>query len=407
MRSGTAKALGLVLVAGLSLAACSSSGQSSTSGATVAGSAATGTPVKVVLTSTFSSATATNVYPEVQGAVQAHVDAFNKAGGAHGHPIDLIVCNDQGDANVATDCAQQAVTQKAVAMIGVKDTFGAEIIPVLQAAGIPYVADSYVPTDTQASNAFMLDGSQVTYPAVAQVLAQSGCKKAAVTAVDTPGGHIAAPEAQKVIESYGVQVVAVQYLPAIVPDYSSTVSGLLSKGMDCLEPLSGSAEVAKFMTALHQSGANVKVFGASAAFTPQVVSQLGPIAEGVKVLSFANHDTPQAKAAAAEIKEYAGSNAKISDNALLGWAYAKILLDSMNTITGDITAGSVLHALASLKTVNTGVLPPINFTINYGFKEYPRYWTYQMFEYTVQNGTLVLNQPNPTNVLPAVKIALG
>jgi hypothetical protein len=66
-----------------------------------------------------------------------------------------------------------------------------------------------------------------------------------------------------------------------------------------------------------------------------------------------------------------------------------------------------MQALASLKTVDTVVLPPINFTTNYGFKEYPRYWTYQMFEYTVHNGQLVLDQPNSINVLPAVKIALG
>ena len=63
---------------------------------------------------------------------KADVAAFNAHGGADGHPIDLIVCDSQNNANATAACGRQMVSDGVIGVVAV--TFGGEYGPYLERA---------------------------------------------------------------------------------------------------------------------------------------------------------------------------------------------------------------------------------------------------------------------------------
>src|SRR5262249_38732866 len=78
-------------------------------------------------------------YPDAQAGVEGAAAALNKSGGIKGQQIQIKFCNTQSNANAATACARQAVSDKATFVTGYLGTQSALIIPILQQANIPIV----------------------------------------------------------------------------------------------------------------------------------------------------------------------------------------------------------------------------------------------------------------------------
>src|SRR4051812_17857540 len=129
----------------LALPACSSSntgaGASSSSGA--GGSAAddasgsapaagsdSGASLKVMQIAPYESQ-ATSL-PFMKTAAQAAVDEINDSGGVNGQQLELLTCNEKTDANEALRCAQKAVQEGVVAVVGSLTSNGAQMMPVLE-----------------------------------------------------------------------------------------------------------------------------------------------------------------------------------------------------------------------------------------------------------------------------------
>src|SRR4051794_35323168 len=77
-------------------------------------------------------------FPEIKDVFTVATDQVNKAGGINGHQINVTYCNDQGNANAAGACARQAVSGKMALVVGPFSLFGSSILPILEAAKIPY-----------------------------------------------------------------------------------------------------------------------------------------------------------------------------------------------------------------------------------------------------------------------------
>ena len=78
---------------------------------TAGGSAAapTGEPIKVMR---GAGQHQLPPYPNIPGAAKVYAQYINDKGGIAGHPLEVITCDDKGDANEAANCARQAVDQK-------------------------------------------------------------------------------------------------------------------------------------------------------------------------------------------------------------------------------------------------------------------------------------------------------
>ena len=76
-------------------------------------------------------------YPDAQAGVDAAAAALNKKGGIKGQQIQVKFCNTQSNANAATACARQAVSDGATFVTGYLGTQSALIIPILAAGEHP------------------------------------------------------------------------------------------------------------------------------------------------------------------------------------------------------------------------------------------------------------------------------
>ena len=96
-----------------------------------------------------------SLYPEIKGATLAAVKQVNASGGINGHPINLSICDDQSNPNVAATCAQQAVANNDVAVLGIANVEDVTMLPILQHAGIAFIGqDESTPLDATTPISF-------------------------------------------------------------------------------------------------------------------------------------------------------------------------------------------------------------------------------------------------------------
>ena len=358
---------------------------------------ATGTPIKVMVTSPFSGANSVTNYPEIIPAVNARAAAVNTAGGINGHPIQVESCDDQTNANLAASCARQAVSDGVVAVIGGFSLNVAQQLPILEQAGIPIIGQTVgtIP-EAQPKIAFPFASGDINWLGAGKALGQAGCKKLGVIALS--GLAISRRLAGLASDSFmatGGTVVDTVLVPNSSPDYSPVVASLIGKGAECIAPVMGAGETLKVVTAVKQSGKNLRIAQPVSGIT-STLQALGSQADGIIGIYPAHlvtDDVPAIKTAVAEIKKYGGSDVKLSAGTAI-WGPAKVLFEAMKSIKGDITAASVLDALSKVSRGVSDFYAPIDFTHPGPDPTQPRAVNYSYLTWTVTNGAFKLTSPS-------------
>jgi branched-chain amino acid transport system substrate-binding protein len=178
---------------------------------------AKGTPVKIGLLSAGTSATSDN--SSETPIAEATVKWINKhRGGVGGHPIQLDICNDDGDPSKGVDCANQLITDRVAAVA----TQGTSVLTTewgpLHDAGIPLYSlagsDQKLLNDTQST--FVLANPYAVLADLPIGLAKS-TKAKTVTAVliDVPTA-ISAYKNPDVLDSYKKKGVKLDIVPVAI-----------------------------------------------------------------------------------------------------------------------------------------------------------------------------------------------
>ena len=119
-------------------------------------------------------------YPDAQAGVEGAAAALNKKGGIKGQQIEVKFCNTNSNANSATACARQAVSDGATFVTGYLGTQSALIIPILQQANIPIIGSRSGgnPIDwTSPDNFPIAGGSASNYQAIPFAMKKLGKKR--------------------------------------------------------------------------------------------------------------------------------------------------------------------------------------------------------------------------------------
>lgn len=97
--------------------------------------------------------------PEIRLGSEAAVAYVNaERDGLHGRPLQLHVCITNGSPESSSACANKMVERGVVAVLGGVDLGSAASLPILAAAGIPYLgATPLLPSDFTTDGAFTLD----------------------------------------------------------------------------------------------------------------------------------------------------------------------------------------------------------------------------------------------------------
>lgn len=105
--------------------------------------------------------TAATNKPGMPAMAMAYARWVNAQGGIDGRELRVLTCNDDNEAVGAAKCAQRAVDEGAVAVLGSYSQHGRSFLSPLEAAGIPYIGGYGVTDDEFSSpNSYPVNGGQ-------------------------------------------------------------------------------------------------------------------------------------------------------------------------------------------------------------------------------------------------------
>jgi len=369
----------VAVVAAAALAAgCSSPGTSSTAG--VASATATGTaasaakaPIRLMVDTTMTPSAALGglSFPYPATDAKAAAAALNKHGGIDGHQVVIDVCDNQGNPNQSAACGREAKSNGDIAVIGSWDVDGAaEILPVLQADGIPYIgALAASAAELTSADSFIFDpGAVLASFATAAMWSSEGCKNVVEFA---PTGDAAFAEelaAQQKIaakDGFKLQTVNIQVAQA---DVSAPVSTAMSMHPDCMTYEGDGQTTAKLVAAVRQVGYTGKFITAIGSLLPQLLASLGKAGNGVLVLNTTlspYSNDPIVTQFRDQVTSYVGSASAaavdLNEFGQDGWSSVR-LVDLALAGTGIYTSAELLKRLPTMCDVNVGnVYPAVDF----------------------------------------------
>jgi branched-chain amino acid transport system substrate-binding protein len=217
--------------AGITLAACGSSNNTSGSSGS-SGGKATGQPIYLGYNGELSGPSAAFGVPTLHG-VQLAIEELNNSGGINGRPISLTVYDNEGNATKAVSLQSKIVgDSRNLAMLGLN--FGADnkaALPVSDAAGMPtftfdWTGLSYAqPTRYAVTVDVVADNAKLF--TLFKTPAFQSAKKIAVWAADTPVFRTANEAAAKQIQDATGIVPNLIYFPNGTTDYSAQAEKLI------------------------------------------------------------------------------------------------------------------------------------------------------------------------------------
>ncbi|GAA1518591.1 ABC transporter substrate-binding protein [Nocardioides humi] len=371
----------------LPLAACGDEGGDSSGGS------ADG-PIRIISIGSFESAVFST--PQIETALRAKVAAINADGGIDGRDVELTVCNDKFDPNEATACAQRAVSEGFVAVVGGASPFSPQFLPILEKAKIPLVAGS------ASSGAPELE-SPISFPVNAGApgmslgngrLAAEAGDDTVVVASDNDGSQTGADLTIKGAEAAGATMTKVT-MKLGAPDVSATVAGILELHPDAVALQVVTEDALKVVKGLRQAGYDGAITGPGSLFPPASLEALGEFAEGVRMTS---RVVPSTATDIPQVKEFVEQmtaedpDAQPDDLALNAWTGLTLLAAVMKG--HDITDGaSVIAAFGDIdEPIELGTVPDYpGIPDTPDAEEYARVPVFATVPSVVENGAVKLD----------------
>jgi len=312
-------------------------------------------------------------------------DRIDAAGGVDGHQVNFATCSDgtfvAQTQDLSATCAEQAVNNHVLAVVGSNSDYDAVVYPILSAAKI---ADIGSFPDSPADNTSLESTPFLTPTIVLEAglgieLKQLGhCTKVAY--LDIAGTSITKSNDDAFAAGAkwaGLKVAAPIDLSATVSDYAPTVAILQGEGVDCVgDGLSDEGNLPALLTAITDSGKTMKVAFVGVGVTSSQLQAIGPVANNL-LAGVAGEDdalvnlVQPAKATAQErlmISDFGRASSAATANGNLdmpGWLGADVLDIELNRLVTQklpLTSANVLVALRQNYTITTGVMPPANFS---------------------------------------------
>jgi branched-chain amino acid transport system substrate-binding protein len=408
------KALSLTLaVTGLVLSGCGSSNSSSTSSSaassssTSAASAPSTSSSKATLSPIHLSLIADMDFPPAgislatarpDQAAEAAIKAVNAAGGVHGHPLVLSVCDSKGNGNVANSCARAAVANSTVADIG-GFSFAGTPAEIMNAGKLPMIGrtpgfnpkEYSFPTIFPYFSVALTGMSGAVYAAVKFVHAT---KIALITS--PPASALYFPTGEAEAKALGATVTAtINAIPG--SDLTSAVLKAKENGAQAIAEITPIAD--QVIVAARQNGVTLPIVSS---LQPSQLKGVGSAGEGVYSIEPYQLPTapdPGLQQMQKEFNAYA-PNIPQTVFTLPGWLAVHMFADVANTLP-VVNRASVLAAFQKLTKQNAyDLIPP--YTTSVPFKGlggmFPSMYSPYLYLQQVKNGALVqLNGGAPFN----------
>lgn len=131
---------------------------------------------------------ATNM-PGMPAMAQAYARWVNSRGGIRGHRLRVLTCNERNDSVYAAQCAQRAVDEGAIAVVGSYSQSGRSFMSPLEVKGIPFIG-GYGASDEEFESplSYPVNGGQASLLAGNGRQLAGDCERVALVRPDTLQG---------------------------------------------------------------------------------------------------------------------------------------------------------------------------------------------------------------------------
>jgi branched-chain amino acid transport system substrate-binding protein len=313
--------------------------------------------------STIAAPAAGFGFPEIAAGAQARVRAQNAASGAGRPHISLTICNDQSIVQKATACAIQAVNGHYAAVIGVFTPFGAEVIPILAKAGIPFVGNEPPAEDVSVTSpvAYVLNGgSTIDSLAMAVEATRLGCANLGILSEGTAAGVAILNQDEAAAKVMGITKVEGATIPLTEADPTAALQNLISGGATCIyHGVDATQELAVAQT-LHTIAPTVKQIASAITYPNTTVARLGSIVNGLYLVSSMY---PVNDASTSAMRQWGTDWSSLKSSApkalfgLQAWTATQLIIDAAGRVSGTVTASTLRQALNGIKGLNLGTFP--------------------------------------------------
>ncbi|OLO25779.1 hypothetical protein PZ61_0235670 [Streptomyces sp. MNU77] len=261
-RAAAALALTALLAAGCSDPAGSPEGDSGTSGLS-------GPPVKLVAIADEHNRADSEV------GVRAAVRSVNARGGIAGRPLQVTVCANQDNANLAAKCARDAAADPdVVGLAGTQNNFGSATNPVLEEAGLSTVGIPLTASDFTSEAFYAVVGGNVValYSQLDVLVEEAGARRLTVAYLDIPAGRQLPPLVASYLRARGLPAARTVAVPPSAVDVSAQAAEALRDDPEGVALLLTTDMSSRFLQAVRQQGATAPVSVPGSSFSAEVAA---------------------------------------------------------------------------------------------------------------------------------------
>jgi hypothetical protein len=355
------------------------------------------------------------------GALQAYVSYVNAHGGVDGHMINVNECYAgsliSSSPNQATTCAQQAVANHVMALVGSFNDYDSNILPIVAPSHIADFGNFPASQiDSTSSDSYPLLVPTVIFDAgLGAMLVQDGhCKTVGVLGTSGTSTVTQAVNATDAGTKWaGGKVVPAVLVSATETDFAPAIATIESEGGTCIaDETAGTSSVA-VVTAASQSGQTLKIAGIGPTFSPGTIAALGPLANGLYIdqtaqalaqVTDAGYHTPQEKLFDNLMQQYAPSDIPLGNSEWPCYESAAAFVIVAKYMAANGIAFTPSNFEKAIPKVNlvTGFFAPVDFASKGPVPGYPRIHAVSLNYLIVQNGTIVPISHRNFNVAAAL-----
>ncbi|MCF8565584.1 ABC transporter substrate-binding protein [Alicyclobacillus tolerans] len=282
-----------VVAAGLLVTACGTSGggggtssnsssNSSGGNSTASSSGGGNSPYEIGMLSALTGSGAASGKLKVDGA-QLAINEINAKGGVNGHPLKLIVEDDQTTNPGTVNAFNKLVSQypKLTAIIGpIRSTEVQAINPNIQQAGVPVLIGGTDPQLTHENDPWIFrfrpNDSYSARTMAYYLIKKLGLKKIAIVHSTDAFGTGGETYLKKYIAQYGGTVVSDQGYTNHATDYTSIITALKSANPQAVATyFTYGADLGIFLKQYSQFGMKATIMGSSSISSSDVIHLLG------------------------------------------------------------------------------------------------------------------------------------
>jgi hypothetical protein len=297
--------------------------------------------------------------------LSAIAKGVNARGGIAGHPLQIVLCDDNNDANQATQCARQATSDpRMLGIIANSSTCSSQVLPILQRAQMASIGDQFFcPEDFKSPVVFPFNsGTLGDVAGSAAGVKYFHNPNVVVTTLDLPAGREYPPLVQGVVSAVGGKVTASVYVPITTADMSpyaqqiAAHNGVLAEG-------NTTAVGIRLGQALSSIGYNQPVIYNSTVWYPALFKSSFGNPTNAYISEYYNLSSPGWQQFVSDMSTYAPGSSYQGGDLVTAWLAANVVAEIAKSLP-SVSAQSMFSYLTHATNLSTfGMTIPLNYTV--------------------------------------------